>query len=333
MITGFATHHHLKKYRIDQFNQAFYQKFITSFDQLTTLSKDLRDKLDQEVPFSTIKKVGVQTSKDTNTTKYLFENNAQQRFETVLMRYKDGRNSICVSCMIGCPVGCTFCATGQMGFIANLSTREIVDQVLHIARDLKTQNQPVTNIIFMGMGEPLLNLQQVWPAIQTITHPDQVALGSRRITISTSGYATQIKQLITLGYKGRLAVSLHAPDQELRLKLMPHAASAYPLDTLFNSLDHFAHHTKKRLSYEYILIKNLNDQPQHAHLLGKLLTNRPAHVNLIPYNPVPHQDYERSPRSSVFAFSRILDKHQVQNSIRLTMGTDIKAACGQLATQ
>jgi 23S rRNA (adenine2503-C2)-methyltransferase len=221
-----------------------------------------------------------------------------------------------------------------MGFKAMLSEREIVDQILHIARLLKGKGEKVSNIIFMGMGEPLLNLNNVLSAINTLTGPHKFGLSSRRITISTSGYAAQIDELTERGFKGRLALSLHAPNQTLRQQLMPGAASAYDIETVLTSVDRFARKTKKRISYEYILIDQLNDRPSHAHELGKLLKNRVGytHINLIPYNPVPHQTYKRSTKKAIHAFSHILDKYQLSHTIRVTMGDDIKAACGQLAT-
>jgi 23S rRNA (adenine2503-C2)-methyltransferase len=333
MIDVFATTHGLPKYRITQFNTAYYQELIPSFDVLSTWSKELRDALFKEIPFSTLTMVKEQKSSDGGTVKYLFARASDKKqFETVLMRHTDGRNTVCVSCMIGCPVRCTFCATGTMGFLGNLTAQEIVDQVLHIARFLKTENQTVTNVVFMGMGEPLLNLEAVEKAIEILTDPSKMAMSERRITVSTSGITDQLKKLLAVGYKGRLALSLHAPNQKLREQLMP-IAKKYPLNELLDVFAQYAEKTNKRVSYEYILIDGLNDTKACAEELASLMDPRLSHINLIPYNPIVGMSYKRSQLSAIHAFAAILEAHHIQHTIRVTMGDDIQAACGQLATQ
>lgn len=358
MIEEFATKHQLPGYRVKQFDLAYYQQLIGSWEELTTWPLDLRDQLEQEVRFSSLKPVGELTSIDGRTTKVLLERENGTRLESVLMRFNDGRNSVCVSCMVGCPVGCTFCATGKMGFVANLSAREIVEQVMYFARLLKKMDERVTNVVFMGMGEPMLNLAEVWKAVEVMTDQQKLGLGARHITVSTSGYVPQIRQLIDLGYRGRLAVSLHAPTQELREKLMPTVAKVYPLAELMKVLDEYAKITNKRISYEYAMIENVNDNRQEAQQLIKLLKKRLAHVNLIPYNPTDgrvnskHQAsnlkqiqnikfkiqnenvvYRRSSEERIRTFANVLRAGGITRTIRITMGDDIAAACGQLANK
>lgn len=330
-ITEFITSQALPAYRADQFNKAYYQDFITSFDACSTWSKELRDLLNQHVIFSTLRGIKEQASKDGQTMKIVFERNSDhRRFETVLMRHVDGRNTVCVSSMIGCPVGCSFCATGKMGFLGNLTTNEIVDQVLHVARMLKKEQQTITNIVFMGMGEPLLNLSAVEGAMQIFTDPKKMGMSERRITISTSGITDKLQELLKHGYTGRLALSLHAPHQILREQIMP-IAKKYPLPDLLEVLRQFAKTTNKRVSYEYILIDGVNDSTLCADELAALMDPKLSHINLIPYNPVAGVPYKKSSLSSIYAFAGILEKHHIQHTIRVTMGDDIKAACGQLA--
>jgi len=329
-ILEFIASHKLPNYRAAQFNKAFYQEYLTSFDECTTWSKELRALLKQDIIFSTLTVVTEQKSKDGQTMKIVFERNVDhKRFETVLMRHEDGRNTVCVSCMIGCPVGCIFCATGKMGFLGNLTATEIVDQVLTIARMLKKENQTITNIVFMGMGEPLLNLSAVEGAIQIFTDPNKMGMSERRITISTSGITDKLQELLKHGYTGRLALSLHAPDQTLREQIMP-IAKKYPLSQLLAVFKQFAIQTNKRVSYEYILIDGINDAMTCAEQLATLMDPKLSHINLIPYNPVAGVSYTRSSLASIHAFAAVLEKQHIQHTIRVTMGDDIAAACGQL---
>jgi len=334
MINAFAKEYKLPSFRVKQFNLSYYKDLINSYDELTTWSKEMRDVLQRTVPFSTILPLKEMKSKDGGTEKVLFKRISDGKlFESVLMKHNDKRNTVCVSCMIGCPLGCKFCATGKMKYVGNLTVREIVDQVLHFARNLKIQNQSVTNIVFMGMGEPLLNFDNVMSAIEICNNPEYLGLGIRRITISTSGITPQIKELMKRGYKGRLVLSLHAPNQILRETIMP-IAKKYSLPELVATVKSFAIRTQLRVSYEYILIDGLNDLPEHAHALVTLVgKNHPelTHINLIPYNPIMGATFKRSLLRSIHTFSHILSQNGVSNTIRVTMGDDIKAACGQLA--
>lgn len=331
MIEDFIATHQLPPYRLNQYNLAIYQHLIGSYDELTTWPKALRSQLEEAVPFSSLVVRAQATSNRKDTIKVLFERRADgQKLETVLMKHQDGRNTVCVSCMIGCPVNCSFCATGKLGFRGMLSAIEIVDQVLYFARLLKAEGAKVTNVVYMGMGEPMLNLDAVLDSVRILTSPHQFGLSQRRITLSTSGYLPQFKQMMQKGFRGRIAVSLHAPNQELRAQLMP-VSKAYALEALLEVMDAYVQLTHKRISYEYTLIQGVNDQEEHALQLVELFKNRLAHLNLIPYNPVPGTPFERSPKSQIRRFAQILTHHRIPNSIRVTMGDDIAAACGQLA--
>jgi len=330
VIQEFAKKHNLPKYRIDQFNQQFFQQAIESFDELSNWGKDLRDSLKEEVEFMVLEQDRVFESENKDTVKVLFKRKDGQRIETVLMRHHNNRNTVCVSCMVGCPVNCSFCATGKMGFGGNLSAREIVDQVMFFQRRLVKQGKKVTNVVYMGMGEPMLNLPEVQKSLEIFTDPSKLGMSSRRFTISTSGYIPQFRQLIKDGYRGKVAISLHAPNQELREELMP-VAKLHPLGKLMKALDEYVELTNKRITYEYVMISDVNDQPKHAKQLAALLSGRLAHVNLIPFNPIKEEVYERSSGNSIQRFKRSLENVGIPVTIRATMGDDVDAACGQLA--
>lgn len=327
MIEEFAVSHSLPSFRIKQYNQAVYQQYISSFEELTTWPKSLRQELKQKIKLFNYSDTQDFVSRSGDTVKTLLTRVADGKMvEAVLMRHRDGRNTVCVSCMVGCPVGCRFCATGKMGFGAMLSADEIIDQVLYFARRYKQ----ITNVVFMGMGEPMLNLKAVLGAISVLTDPEKIGFGQRRIVVSTSGYLPQFRQLIKSGFRGRVAISLHAPNQKLRAQLMP-VAKIYPLNELFAAMDEFVSLTNKRVSYEYLLIDGVNDQDKHARQLTDLLKNRLAHVNLIPYNPIQAESYQRSSAGRVSRFKILLSQAGIPCTIRVTMGDDIAAACGQLA--
>lgn len=321
----------LPSYRTSQVLRAIYVDLVASFDEITTISKDLREKLSEKIDFPALTPITELVSKDENTIKVLFQRqHNDQKIEAVLMRHDDGRNTVCVSCMVGCPVGCSFCATGQMGFGGNLTADEIVEQVLYFARLLKTEGEKVTNVVYMGMGEPLLNLPALKDSLTILS--EQFGLGKRRFTVSTSGYLPQLKDLIDWGYRGRIAVSLHASNQGVRAQLMP-VAKAYPLDRLLAALFKFEELTGKRITYEYIMIDGVNDQIIHAEELGRLLNGHLAHVNLIPYNKIKGPSFEQSPSEHIRRFQKVLDKYGIPNTVRVTMGADVNAACGQLAAK
>jgi 23S rRNA (adenine(2503)-C(2))-methyltransferase len=333
MIEDFIIKHNLPRFRKNQFDIQYYNNAISSFDELTDWPKDLRDSINKEVEFSSITPNKVFGGTSNDTMKVLFQKTSDKKlFESVLLRHKDGRNTVCVSCMVGCPVGCKFCATGKMGFLSNLKAREIIDQVLFFQRELKIIGSKVTNVVFMGMGEPLLNLKEVWAAIEVLTNPDKLALSIRRITISTCGIINGIKELIQLDFKGRLAISLHAPVQGLREELIP-MARTNKLPDLMKVLDEYVEVTNQRVSYEYILLNGVNDSKKYAEELAVLLSGRLAHVNIIRYNIVSEGDFARSDQENVNHFCAVLKKLKLNYTVRVSLGSEIEGACGQLTTK
>ncbi len=333
MFNEFLETEKLPAFRLRQLWKFYYQQYPNSFEELSTWPADLRKRLVDQVPFTALQLKQEFKSKSSGTIKALFVRpNDGKLIEAVLMQHQDGRNTVCVSSMIGCPVGCVFCATGRMGFIANLTQDEIIEQVLYFGRLLKPKGKKITNVVFMGMGEPLLNLPQVIPAVDILTNPEKMGLSDRRVAISTSGYIKQLKDLVDSGFKGRLAISLHAPNQALRAKLMP-VANTHPLADLMYALDEYVARTNKRVFYEYLLLDNVNDSVEHANELADLLYGRLAHVNLIPFNSIGDPELKKSRRETVTRFQEQLISRGISATIRITMGSDIEGACGQLATK
>jgi 23S rRNA (adenine2503-C2)-methyltransferase len=232
--------------------------------------------------------------------------------------------------MSGCPVGCSFCATGKMGFNRNLTHREIIDQIMHYQRMLIPKDKRVTNIVYMGMGEPMLNLENIEKSIDIVNDPDKLSIGIRHVTISSVGYVPQLKEFFSKGYNPRLALSLHSPTQELRKKIMPSISLLHPLEELMDFTKWFEERFNKRITYEYTLIKGVNDQPEHAIELSKLLYNKLALVNVIKFNPYKDLDYEAPSNNTVDRFIKILQNRGIEVTIRHSMGDDIGGACGQL---
>jgi 23S rRNA (adenine2503-C2)-methyltransferase len=330
MIEDFANKNNLKDYRIDQFNEQYYKYAITSFDELTTWPKELREKLKKDVEFSTLEHLKDNYSSTGDTIKTEFNTKDGFPIEAVLMQYKGGRNSVCVSCMSGCPVGCEFCATGKMGFNRNLTHREIIDQIMHFQRLLSKRDESVTNVVFMGMGEPMLNIDNVGKAVEIINDQDKLSIGIRRVTISTVGYVPQMREYFTDRHKPRLAISLHAPNQEIRKKIMPTISKLHPIDELMEFVDWYEKELNKRITYEYTLIKGINDKPEHAIELSKLLYNKLALVNVIRFNPSTCLPYESPKEETLQRFVKILNNRDINTTIRYSMGDKIGGACGQL---
>ncbi len=335
-----------KKYRKKQFEHAIFRELVENIEQITVFPKELREKLKKE-PFFQMEINNLLITKDKKTNKVLFKTKDNFFIESVLMRHV-GRNTVCVSSQIGCPCACAFCATGKMGFKRNLSTQEIIEQVLFWARQLKKEyleekkgewnpkNPPpshrVRNIVFMGMGEPLLNLDNVLEAIKILNDDHKFGIGARRITISTVGIIPQIKKLTELDMQINLAVSLHAPENELRSQLIPQN-KVFPLKDLMQSLWDFSKKTLRRIFFEYTVIDNINDSEQDAHNLGKLLQNKLAHVNFIPLNENPdvNKDFKKPKMEKIRKMQKILEKYDLPSTVRGEFGDEIAGACGQLA--
>lgn len=331
-LEEFLKNNNEKLYRVAQIEQAVFGDLKTDIEEFTTLSKDLRDKLKAEFDISPLTVEKDLVSVD-GTNKVLFVTNDNQYVESVLMRHKTDRLTLCISSQVGCPVKCVFCSTGTMGYSRNLEYHEIAAQVLYFNQKLAVEGKRVRNIVFMGMGEPLLNYDNVMKAIDMLNDQKKFAIGVRHITISTSGIIPRIKELMANNSPVNLAVSLHAPNDELRTKIMP-INKAHPLDKLMTVLKEYMEKTDKRIFYEYVMLKNLNDKPEHAFELAHLLKGQLAHVNLIPYNPGgAWADLECSSRNKIMAFQKILQLQDIPCTVRYTLGQDIDAACGQLAVK
>ncbi|MBI4835722.1 MAG: 23S rRNA (adenine(2503)-C(2))-methyltransferase RlmN [Candidatus Abawacabacteria bacterium] len=319
-------------YRYQQIMQAIFKEGKQSFAEILTLPKALRTDLENTFSLTTMVRKLVSRSKDNNCTKILFACADGQMVEAVLMEFEDGRYSACISSQVGCALKCSFCATGDFGFKRNLSSLEILEQVWSLQSELTKEGKRISNLVFMGMGEPLLNYDAVIEAVKMINNPDLIGLGMRHITISTSGIAPCIYDLAKDLPQVNLAISLHAPDQTIRAQIMP-IAKKYDLKELFAAVDHHIEQTHRRVTYEYLLIDGLNDTEELAHILGKKIKNQLCHVNLIPWNQTTHPTFKPSTRSAIFKFAHILEDYGVPVTIRVTIGSDIDAACGQLANR
>jgi 23S rRNA (adenine2503-C2)-methyltransferase len=292
------------------------------YDEMTDLPAALRSELDGTVPFSTLKLVREAHASD-GTVKALFHTHDGRAVEAVLMRYRDGRRSVCVSSQSGCPLTCTFCATGQMKFGRNLAAAEILDQVLHFRRI-----EPLDHLVFMGMGEPLMNLENVLAAARRL--PD-VGITHRRTGISTVGWVPGIDRLTETDMPIRLALSLHAPEDALRSQIMP-VNERYPLTEVLAACERHYERKRRQVFIEYVMLAGVNDGYAQAVQLAQLLDPTIFKVNLIPYNPTDSV-YEGSSRGAIDAFRAALEEHGLRATVRLTRGRDIDAACGQLAAK
>lgn len=313
-------------YRAQQVLQWIYQKSRLAPSEMTNLPKSLRDSLMHEVPSPALKLQRVLSSNDVETAKFLWELKDQKFVESVLIR-SGVRRTVCVSSQVGCPARCAFCASGRKGLFRNLSCGEIVEQVVLIGA-----HEPVSHVVFMGMGEPMRNLENVLEAISRLTDPRAFGLSARRITVSTVGVIEGIEEMTRKGLKVNLVLSLHAPNQKLRQRLIPYARQ-YPLDDLMASMEAYSRCSGRDITYEYTLMDGLNDQLEHAHELVGLLKGRQCTVNLIPYNPVEGLRLKRPSRKAIEAFRLVLNEAGIVNTCRYTKGDDIAAACGQLALQ
>ncbi|MDD5094165.1 MAG: 23S rRNA (adenine(2503)-C(2))-methyltransferase RlmN [Dehalococcoidia bacterium] len=316
------------EYRAKQILDWVYRKAITEFAAMSNLPPKLRERLDAEFTYQSLAPVTESRSRDANTTKLLFKLQDGKTIESVLMRYEK-RRTVCVSSQVGCAFGCPLCVTGTGGFERNLTPAEIIDQVLFFSRQLRAEDKSVTNVVFMGMGEPLVNFGAVWRAIESFISPDLLGIGARHITISTAGIPPGIKKLSQKRLQVGLAVSLHAPDNALRDKLVP-PNRMYPLEILIPTCQSYVEATNRRITFEYALIADINDSPQQAIQLGNLLRGINCYVNLIPVNQSANPQFKPPHRARVQAFSETLTRHHVANTVRLARGTDIEAGCGQL---
>jgi 23S rRNA (adenine2503-C2)-methyltransferase len=339
LLTGWGE----PRFRADQVWHWLYRSLVHDFDAMTNLPTRLRARLAAETDLALLTPVTEQTSASGHTRKVLFSLRDANTIESVLMRYHD-RQTACISTQAGCGMGCTFCATGEGGLARNLSAGEIVAQAIYLAGEIRQAEikratnregigqipvHPVTNVVLMGMGEPLANYAATWQAIETLTHPRGYNLGARRITLSTVGLAPGIRRMAEEGLPVNLAVSLHAPDDELRNRLVP-VNQRYPLADLMGAVRDYVEKSRRRVTIEYALIAGVNDGLDQATELATLLRGVLCHVNLIPLNPTPGSPLRPSPAEQVEAFRGTLETYGIPATLRLRRGIDIEAGCGQL---
>ncbi|TMI72424.1 MAG: 23S rRNA (adenine(2503)-C(2))-methyltransferase RlmN [Bacillati bacterium ANGP1] len=355
-LEAFAEREGEPRYRGRQIAHWLYQRGATSFAEMTDLPAALRAHLAEDASVTSLSPVTALTADGGDTIKYLLGLSDGNTIETVFMRYQDGRRSVCISTQVGCGMGCTFCATGLAGLTRNLSAAEIIDQVILVQR---LTGERVTNVVFMGMGEPLANYEATLRAVRLLNAPYGLGIGMRHLTVSTVGLVPQIRALASERLQLTLAVSLHAPTDELRSDLVP-INRKWPVAALLDASGEYVRQTGRRISFEYVLMEHVNDTPELAAILGDLLRTRlngaiaddgpdvgipigvsqgevlrgglgyAFHVNLIPWNPVYGLQYRRPGRERVEAFVRELRARGIPTTVRLERGVEIDAACGQL---
>ncbi|QPQ32091.1 23S rRNA (adenine(2503)-C(2))-methyltransferase RlmN [Lysinibacillus sp. JNUCC 51] len=319
-----------KPFRAAQIFDWLYNKRVKTFEEMSNLSKGLREKLEASFALTTLSTIIQQESKD-GTIKFLFQLQDGYSIETVLMRHEYG-NSVCVTTQVGCRIGCTFCASTLGGLKRHLLAGEIVEQVVKVQQTLDELGERVSHIVIMGIGEPFDNYDAMMNFLKVINHEKGLNIGARHITVSTSGIVPKIYEFADEQLQINFAVSLHAPNQEARQKLMP-IARAYKLDELMEAVRYYTEKTGRRVTFEYGLMSGENDSVEIAEELSALIKGLKCHVNLIPVNYVPERDYVRTSRSQIFAFEKTLKKNGINVTIRREQGSDIAAACGQLRAQ
>lgn len=320
----------MKKFYGKQIFNWLHKKIVRDLNEITNLSLKDRELLAEKayIPFLNLLKQ--QTSKIDKTEKFLFKLEDGNTIETVLLRHKDKRNTLCISSQVGCPVKCTFCATGQDGFVRNLDVNEIINQVYTVERRLVKQGSNINNIVFMGMGEPLLNLSNVLKALDILSNENGINISKRKITISTSGIVPNIEKILLEKLPIELAISLHSAINAKRDMIIP-VNRSYPLEDLYTILQEYQRQTKRRISFEYIMINNFNVSDVDANALADFVHEFDHVVNLIPCNPVAGTEFERPSEKKIDKFFTFLkDVRKVNVTLRREKGTDIDGACGQL---
>jgi 23S rRNA (adenine2503-C2)-methyltransferase len=319
------------RFRAAQVWNGLYQQLWSSPTDFSNLPAALRQRIGEEFTFSHLTPGIIKQSSDGETTKTLFHLPDQRSIEAVVMMY-DERRTLCISSQAGCLMGCVFCATGSMGLQRHLSSGEIVEQVLYYARQLKAAGESVTNIVVMGMGEPFHNYDAVLAAVDRLNHPEGMNLGARRFTISTVGLIPGIRRFASENRQVNLAISLHAANDALRTSLLP-INKKYPLAELMAACREYLQATNRRITFEWALIQDVNDSPQHAEELAALVKGMLCHVNIIPLNPTRSYAGQGTTRERARAFQETLQARNIPCTIRLRRGIDIQAGCGQLATE
>lgn len=317
----------VEPYRADQVHQWIYEKGVYEFEKMTNLSAALRERLKNEFSIELPKPVAKERSGGDKSVKLLLELKKGDCVEAVSMPRALGKHTLCISSQVGCKFHCAFCASGQNGFLRNLTMGEIMGQVLR-ARD-EAPGKKVTNIVFMGIGEPFDNYREMMRTVRQLNAKSALGIGARKITISTAGVVPKIEQLGEEGLQVELSVSLHGPNNTVRSAIMP-INTAYPVEKLIDACKRYAQKTKRAITFEYILIKGVNASVKEAEQLGRLLKGMLCKVNLIPYNPIEEFPHEAPSYPEVVAFQQALQKTGIKTTVRFSKGQDIQAACGQL---
>lgn len=315
-------------FRASQLYDWAYQKLVTGYDAMANLPAELRASLAESLPMDPLSLVHAVETDDGETVKMLYTTHDGQLVETVLMFYPD-RATVCVSCQVGCAVGCAFCATGLGGLQRNLTAGEMVVQAVNAARMARERGRPLTNLVMMGMGEPFHNYRETMTFIGILNDKHGMNFGARRITVSTSGIVPGIEKLAAEPYQVNLAISLHAPNDELRSRLVP-INNRFPIEVLMSAARDYIARTGRRISFEYALMKGINDSDEIAEELADLLSGMLCHVNIIPLNPVDVLPYERPESADIDRFATALESRGIPTTVRYSRGVEIAAACGQL---
>ncbi|MDZ5710869.1 MULTISPECIES: 23S rRNA (adenine(2503)-C(2))-methyltransferase RlmN [Jeotgalibacillus] len=334
-LVAWLMEHGQKKFRAEQIWDWLYRKRVTTFEDMKNVNKECRELLEENFVIETLDLQIRQDSQD-GTVKFLFKLQDGNLIETVLMRQKYGQ-SVCVTTQVGCNIGCTFCASGLLKKSRDLSSGEVVEQIMRVQKymDEKGDGDRVSHIVVMGIGEPFDNYDNLMSFLRVVNSAKGLGIGARHITVSTSGLANRIYDFADEDLQVNLALSLHAPNDELRTRIMK-INRAYPIEPLMKAIDYYLEKTNRRITFEYILLHDVNDHVEEAEQLAKMLYNKRhlAYVNLIPYNPVDeHIQYERSKQENIMKFYDTLKKGGINCVVRQEHGTDIDAACGQLRSK
>ena len=315
-----------KKFKGSQVFDWLYRKRVTSFDEMTNIKKDILDMLKKDFTFKTLSISKVE--RDTDVNKYLFRLKDCEKVEAVLMNHLYG-NSLCISTQVGCNMGCKFCESGRLKKVRNLETHEMIEQILLVEEEC---GKRISHVVIMGIGEPFDNYDNLIKFIEIINNPKGIELGSRHITVSTCGVVPKIEEFMNLPYQVNLAISLHAPNDEIRNTIMP-ITKAYHIPVLMDTLKEYIQKTNRRVTFEYILLDQVNDTSKCARELANLVKGMNCYINLIPYNETNNISYKRTKSENITNFSDILKKNKINVTIRREYGSKISAACGQLRSK